>query len=494
MAEKKDVDLISKLKPEEKFISEKALKCISPDDSKYRKTSEKLADYLSASAEWMGYAFVQKVLLETRVEFGKAEQKHLDEVISALDKISPLNMDLIEKKITKHDQLAVLEEIGRFVSEETKALLHPGTTSYDVIDTARAYLFKKAWFEVIRPEIAKSIEKLCAFSERTMEGELIQVGRTHLQATSPVPLYQTFSIFAERIANRVEKCDHNFNELRGKVSGIVGTGASVDMVIGEERSIEFEKKVLQKLGLKPDYTATQITQKERYSDIGHGLVTLTQVAAAFADDVRKMYSTEIGEMTSRDNKERLGGSSADATKNNPIEYEHIIGTARIIKNAQGLLYDMIASDFQRDLTDSVPGRTQPQEMMVETLRIFERLNGALEQLSINEDRLRKNLQVVRDKPGEAMTAILRGEKWVHPIYGVGHDFVKEMSKKSQREGKPLLELCLGDGEFKALYEKLPEKKKDILAGQIELYIGSAKERTRINLEHARKTASAYSTQ
>jgi adenylosuccinate lyase len=488
MAEK-DVDLISKLKPEERFISEKALRCISPDDSKYRKTSEKLADYLSASAEWMGYAFVQKVLLETRVEFGKAEQKHLDEVISALDNISCLNMDLIEKQVTKHDQLAVLEDIGRFVSEETKALLHPGTTSYDVIDTTRAYLFKKAWFDVIRPEVAKSIEQLCKISQRAMDNNLLQVGRTHLQATSPVPLYLTFSIFAARIANRLQNCDNYFNDLRGKISGIVGTGASIEMVIGEEQSQEFEKRVLEKLKLKPDYTATQITSKERYADIGHGLVTLTQVVAAFADDIRKMYSTEIGEMTSRDNKERLGGSSADATKNNPIEYEHIIGTAKIIKNAQGLLYDMIASDFQRDLTDSVPGRTQPQEMMVETLRIFERLYGTLEQLSINEDRLRKNLQVVRDKPGEAMTAILRGEKWIHSSYGIGHDFVKKMSQKAQKEARPLLEVCLGDAEFKEVYERLPEKKKDILAGQIELYTGSALSRTFANIEEAKKIAS-----
>jgi len=439
----------------------------------------------------MGYAFVQKVLLETRVEFGKAEQKHLDEVISALPKISPLNMDLIEKQITKHDQLAVLEEIGRFVSEETKALLHPGTTSYDVIDTARAYLFKKAWFEVLRPEIAMSIEKLCAMSERTMAEELLQVGRTHLQATSPVPLCQTFSIFAARIANRLKNCDTYFNNLRGKISGIVGTGASIDMVIGEEQSIDFEKRVLQKLGLKPDYTATQITQKETYADLGHGLVTLTQVAAAFADDVRKMYSTEIGELTSRDNKERLGGSSADATKNNPIEYEHIIGTARIIKNAQGLLYDMIMSDFQRDLTDSVPGRTQPQEMMVETLRIFERLNGAIEQLSINKDRLMKNLQVVRDKPGDAMTAILRGERWIHSAYGVGHDCVKKMCQKAQKEERPLLDVCLEDAEFKELYHKLDKKKQDILAGHIELYIGSSLPRTIANIEEARKLASSY---
>ena len=62
---------------------------------------------------------------------------------------------------------------------------------------------------------------------------------------------------------RVEKCDRSFADLRGKVSGIVGTGASVEMVIGEGRGMDFEKDVLTKLGLQPDYTATQITQKEK---------------------------------------------------------------------------------------------------------------------------------------------------------------------------------------------------------------------------------------
>ena len=151
MAEK-DLNLVGKLAPDERAIAEFRLRNISPDDAKYAEASRDLADFLSPKAEWQICAFVQRTLLEARVEFGQAEKRHLDEVDRAMHQISPLNMALLEEKVTKHDQLAVIEEIGRFVSPETKALLHPGTTSYDILDTARAYMFKRAWFEVIRSE------------------------------------------------------------------------------------------------------------------------------------------------------------------------------------------------------------------------------------------------------------------------------------------------------------------------------------------------------
>ncbi|MBW3000008.1 hypothetical protein KY339_05020 [Candidatus Woesearchaeota archaeon] len=480
------LDLVSKLNENERIIAEHDLRCISPDDAKYRKTSDELADYLSAEAEWMACAYVQKVLLETRVEFKQAEQWNVNEVAAALANINPLNMSLIESKITKHDQLAVIEEIGRFVSPETKALLHPGTTSYDILDTARSYLFKKAWIRVIKPKVTESIRKLCELAEKSMD--VLQVGRTHLQNTSPVPFGVTLAGYAARLAERVEKCDRYFDDLRGKVSGIVGTGASIDMVIGEGKSMEFEKAVLDKLRLKPDYTATQIVQKERLADVGHGLVTLMYVLVDFAEDIRKMYSSAIGEVTSRDNEERLGGSSADATKNNPINWENISGTGRIVEGGMGVLYELIHTDFQRDLTGSKQARYQPQAMMAETYESFSRFYNILKKLSVNEDRMAENLKPIRDSPSEAMVAILRGEKWIHPKYGIGHDFVKEMGKRAKKKNMPLLKVALKDHEFRDFYKKLHPDKRDILEGKLEKYIGSSIERAERNISYARNVA------
>jgi adenylosuccinate lyase len=482
-----DLDHVSKLEPQKRFLEEYTLKNISPLDAKYREAAQRLAPYLSADAEWRTFAYVQKVILETRRDFGQAEQWNVDEVEAALKKISPLNMDLLEKEVTKHDQLAVIEEIGRFVSPQTKALMHPGTTSYDIIDTSRAYNFKNAWRVELRPEAVKTIKGLCKLSKRS--SKLLQAGRTHLKKTTPLPLDLRFSQYAGRLADRMEKCDQAFGDLRGKISGMVGTGAGIDMNIGEGKSMEFEKAVLDKLGLKPEYTATQITSKERYADVGHGLTTMMHVLGKFANDMRLLYADGINEVTSRDNAERLSGSSADAMKNNPEQYEHVKANVPIVKSGMEILYSIIIVDLDRDLTDSKPQRYQPVAMMAEILESFTRINEkCLPQLSINTDKLIENLESVRRNPSEAMTSILRGEKWVHTKYGVGHDFVKEVGKKAKKENRPLLEVSLEDSEFRTVYDGLPPIKKDILGGKLEFYIGSAHERARKNISYARRIA------
>jgi adenylosuccinate lyase len=55
------------------------------------------------------------------------------------------------------------------VSEQTKALLHPGTTSYDILDTARSYMLKRVYEEQLRPTISTTIEKLINLAEELLK-------------------------------------------------------------------------------------------------------------------------------------------------------------------------------------------------------------------------------------------------------------------------------------------------------------------------------------
>lgn len=477
-------DLTAKFSVEELIIARYRLKCLSPDDSRYYKESQHLAPFFSLEAELKACVQVQKALLETRVEFSKADPKNVVELEEALSKFDPLNATLIEEKITKHDQLAVIEELGRHVSLETKAMLHPGTTSYDILDTARSYLFKLAWKTTLKPKALELVEKLCDLAESYKF--VGQVGRTHLQHTSPVLFGGVLAGYAARLAERVKKSDAAFEDLRGKISGIVGTGASIDIVIGEGKSLEFERRVLEKLNLEPDLTSTQIVQKERLADCGHAIMTLMGVLTDFANDMRLLYSSEINEISSFDEEKRLGGSSADAAKNNPIHWENIAGTEPVVESGMRILYGLISTDFQRDLRGSKSARYQPQLMMAETYESLARAVKATNSLIVNNDKMSEHLQKVRDFPSEAMVAVTRAHGWNHPQYGVGHEAVKEFSKQAKGHRAPLLETALRDPFFNDFFTKLPCREQRILQGELGLYTGSARERLELNIQYAKK--------
>ncbi len=478
-----DFDLVSKLDSEEERLKRFRLRCISPDDGKYGETGDPLREYLTAEAEWRECARMQLIFLETRAEFGKAKARHVEELRKALPKIDPLNISLLENdKRIRHDQLAVIEEIGRHVSPEVKSLLHPGTTSYDTLDSVRSYLFREAWKQVIRPKVKDTINLFCNMGRENIS--LMQVGRTHLQYTSPVTVGSVMGVFARRLGDRVQYLDRTFGSLKGKVSGIVGTGASIDMVIGLGRSEEFERAVLRKIGLEPDLAATQIVQKERLADVGNGLVTIAYVLGSFAEDMRRLYSSDIEEVTSLANAERLGGSSAAAGKNNPIDWENIAGTVPEIESGMRVLYSLIQSDHQRDLRGSKSARYQPQTMMDEVYQMFSTAVKSLPDLFFRTERIAEHLQRYAEFPDEATTAILRGAGYVHPEHGDGHTFVKIAARNARKSQRGLLEVALEDEHFRRFYERVDSVKQRILSGILEDYLGHTKRRAEENFEFA----------
>jgi adenylosuccinate lyase len=204
---------------EERAVKEFQLRVVCPDDGKY--AQKDLTPYLSAEAEWLACVEVQRVLLATRVDFGaEATIEDLRTLESALPNIDVLNIALLEATGTKPDQLAVLAEMGRVTDEHILSLLHPGTTSYDILDTARSYLLKKAWNEKMRKLVVSVVEKILHIAEEFItpgdDGKIraIQVGRTHFQHTSPVPFGVTLVGYAARLSERMSKCDISFDSLR----------------------------------------------------------------------------------------------------------------------------------------------------------------------------------------------------------------------------------------------------------------------------------------
>ena len=87
-----------------------------------------------------------------------------------------------------------------------------------------------------------------------------------------------------------------------------------------------------------------------------------------------------------------------------------------------------------------------------------------------------------------MVSIMRGDGYVHPTLGIGHDVVKKFSLTARQEGISLLSVALRDEHFAAYFSRLSDLKRSILNGDFEEYVGSAYERAAINREYARGVA------
>jgi adenylosuccinate lyase len=192
--------------------------------------------------------------------------------------------------------------------------------------------------------------------------------------------------------------------------------------------------------------------------------------------MRLLYSSAIGEVSSLDAAARLKGSSADAGKNNPINWENIAGKAKMAAATTTVTYLSIESDLQRDLRNSVLGRYQPQLLLSEFYESVKRATRSLRDLTVIEPRMAENLNALRNSPTEAMTAILRAHGYVHPSGKLPHDLVAESAKEAKATKTKLLDVALQDKPFAELFQTLSDRQRQILQGEIELYTGFHKER------------------
>jgi len=174
-----------------------SLGAISPVDGRYRRTTEKLADYFSEAA-LIRYRILVEVeyfiaLCELPVpqleSFDKMAFNALRAVYQNFSLKDARHVKKIEK-VTNHDVKAVeyflKEKFGDLGLQAFKEFIHFGLTSQDINNTAVPYSLKQACEAVLTPVFEEVIEVLRA---KALEWkEVPMLARTHGQPASPTSL------------------------------------------------------------------------------------------------------------------------------------------------------------------------------------------------------------------------------------------------------------------------------------------------------------------
>src|SRR5690606_11352818 len=103
----------------------------------------------------------------------------------------------------------------------------------------------------------------------------------------------------------------------------------------------------------PGEHATQVGAPEYITDYVHALVSCFGVLANFADDMRHLQRSEIGETGEAFDPLQVG-SSTMPHKRNPWNFEHVKSLWKTFMPRMTTVYMDQISEHQRDLTNSAP--------------------------------------------------------------------------------------------------------------------------------------------
>jgi len=288
----------------------------------------------------------------------------------------------IEAKV-KHDVIAFTTNVSEHIGREGR-YLHYGLTSNDVVDTAQALQIRQA-SELLLAGHRRLGEVL---KKRALEFKHTpMIGRTHGIHAEPITFGCKLAIWFEENRRNTERLAYASEQMRvGKLSGAVGSYTHLAPSI--------EKKICERLGLRPAPVSSQVIQRDRHAFY---LCTLAVCAASLekiALEVRGLQRTEVREVEEYFSPEQKG-SSAMPHKRNPVTAEQICGLARVVRaNAQAAL-ENVALWHERDISHSSVERVILPDSTILLDYLLAKTAKLVETMFVYPARMRENLDLLK---------------------------------------------------------------------------------------------------
>lgn len=356
----------------------------------FRYASSKMKKIWSEHNKRLLWRKIWVAIAEVQSEAGLISQEELSDI-----KKHETNIDIpkaleIEKEI-KHD---VMAEVKAYAQQAKKGggKIHLGATSMDVVDNADTLRIKESLY-IVRRRVEELMGK---WSQKIAEYKDLEcMGYTHLQPAEPTTLGYRFAMYAFDLFNDSTALSHLETQIAGKgIKGAVGTSASYYNLLQGTKITprQFEKKIMDKLGLQAVPIATQTYPRKLDFLVLSTLASIAQSAYKFAFDLRVLQSPLFGELSEGFAKKQVG-SSAMPFKKNPITSEKICSLARYISSLPTVFWENAANSLlERTLDDSANRRVVYPNAFLALDEILISYSKILDTLIVSKPRIKHNLE------------------------------------------------------------------------------------------------------
>ncbi|OHA18512.1 MAG: hypothetical protein A2836_00865 [Candidatus Taylorbacteria bacterium RIFCSPHIGHO2_01_FULL_45_63] len=434
-----------------------------------------------------GVAELEIATLETLGEIGVIPKEEMDLLTPEIkyrlvEAITTTEVDVVEREVTGHDIRAWVRIAQEILPLPLCRWLHLFLTSYDPLDTVRTLQFSRAHQSIVQPQTEQVIRILCGLVRKF--AKTVQIGRTHGQHAIPITVGFWLATILSRILWNLEEANRFADRLVGKVSGAVGA-CNAQMALGITKrcgSVDFEKRVLTKLGLKPARISTQIVPPEPLHYYLFSIVMLTGAFGQLGRDCRHLMRSEIGEIEEPRSKGQVS-SSTMGHKRNPVTWEGIVRAYLATKKEFiGGVLETVISDHQRDLEGSGLMRDFPTIVVNLTLQLNALLRvkesvgvSFLEGMVVNEEACKRNLAL----PGDSILA--------EPLYialqmagyqGDAHKLINEevMPVFLEQRGASLFQIVRNQLALQgqqSIWNAIPSEVLELFSRGPQAYVGNA---------------------
>jgi len=288
-------------------------------------------------------------------------------------------VDEIEK-VTKHDVLAFLTDVGESIGPLSR-YLHYGLTSSDILDTSLALLLKEA-SGLILQDIHRLLKVL---KEKAFQyKETLMIGRSHGVHAEPITFGLKMALWYDEMKRNLLRMERAKEAVSvGKISGAVGTFAHIRPFV--------EEFVCGRLGLKPAPVSTQIVQRDHHAEFFTTLAILASSIEKFSVEIRHLQRTEVLEVEEFFSTGQKG-SSAMPHKRNPIASENLSGLARLIRSYSLAALENIPLWHERDISHSSVERVIAPDATILIDYMLNRLTSLIENLIVYPENMKTNLE------------------------------------------------------------------------------------------------------
>jgi adenylosuccinate lyase len=404
------------------------LTAISPVDGRYRKVTEKLADYFSEGAlikyrvmvEVEYFIALCNLPLPQLADINKQIFEALRNIYKEFSDDDARRVKDIEA-VTNHDVKAVeyflKEKFDKLGLYHFKEFIHFGLTSQDINNTAMPSSLKNAWVDVLQPVLDEIVDTLNEHANKWKEVPML--ARTHGQPASPTSLGKEIFVFVERL-----KKQKNLLEtipFSAKFGGATGNFNAHYVAYPEIDWTGFADYLInQVLGLDRSKVTTQI---EHYDNLAAFCDNLKRINTILIDLNRDIWLYISMNYFKQKIKDSEVGSSAMPHKVNPIDFENSEGNLGVANAVlEHLSAKLPVSRLQRDLTDSTVTRNIGVPL-AHTLIAFKSLLKGLDKLILNSEAIHADLEDNWAVVSEAIQTVLRREGYPEP-----YEALKELTR------------------------------------------------------------------